>query len=221
VADVVASVETSLEAGASEVHVHPKDGGGRDSLDPVHVDPLVEALRARCGAVPVGVTTGIWAVTDHRQRMQYVEQWVSHPDYASVNWHEPGAAELADLLLDKGIGVEAGLWYQDAAESFRRYTRARECTRILIEGTNPDADAAIDEVEQMIDCVADLGLPILLHGEGTNAWPLLRLAMDNNLDSRIGLEDTFTLPDGRTADTNAELVRAALSGSCRTKPNPC
>ncbi|WP_165799858.1 3-keto-5-aminohexanoate cleavage protein [Mycolicibacterium tusciae] len=73
----------------------------------------------------------------------------------------------------------------------------------------------------MIDCVADLGLPILLHGEGTNAWPLLRLAMDNNLDSRIGLEDTFTLPDGRTADTNAELVRAALSGSCRPKPNPC
>ncbi|WP_083129117.1 3-keto-5-aminohexanoate cleavage protein [Mycolicibacterium tusciae] len=128
VADVVASVETSLEAGASEVHVHPKDGGGRDSLDPVHVDPLVEALRARCGAVPVGVTTGIWAVTDHRQRMQYVEQWGSHPDYASVNWHEPGAAELADLLLDKGIGVEAGLWYQDAAESFRD-TRGRANAR--------------------------------------------------------------------------------------------
>lgn len=107
--------------------------------------------------------------------------------------------------------MEAGLWYQDAAQAFRRYARARECTRILIEGTNPNVDAAIDEVQQMIDCVADLGLPTLLHGEGTNAWPLLRFAFGNGLDSRIGLEDTFTLPDGRAANTNAELVHAALS----------
>ena len=217
VADVVASVEASLDAGASEVHVHPKDGEGRDSLDPANVDPLVEALRARCGPVPIGVTTAIWAVTDHRQRMQYVRQWVSRPDYASVNWHEPGGAELADLLLDRGIGVEAGLWYLDAAQAFLRYPRARECTRILIEGTNQNVDAAINEAQQILDCVADLGLPILLHGEGTNAWPLLRLAKDKDLDSRIGMEDTFALPDGRTANSNAELVRAALSQQKRNR----
>jgi uncharacterized protein (DUF849 family) len=211
VADVVASVEASIEAGASEVHVHPKDAEGRDSLDPADVDALVRALRVRCGPVPIGVTTGIWAVKDHPQRMHCVRQWTNLPDYASVNWHEPGAEELADLLLDRGIGIEAGIWHQDAADEFLRYSRARECTRILIEGTNQDVDAAIDEAQQIVDTLAPMGLPMLLHGEGSNAWPLFALAVEKGLDSRIGLEDTFILPDGRIAKNNAELIDAALS----------
>lgn len=37
------------------------------------------------------------------------------PDFASVNWHEDGADEVAAALLEIGVGVEAGLWHVDAA----------------------------------------------------------------------------------------------------------
>ncbi len=105
------SVTVAIAAGANEVHVHPKDDTGNDSLHPDHVDAVVETLRDRQPEVPIGVTTGIWAARDHKERMNQVRGWRLLPDYASVNWHEEGADELADLLLDRGIGVEAGLWH--------------------------------------------------------------------------------------------------------------
>ena len=210
VEDIVASVAAAVAAGAHQVHVHPKAPDGSDSVRPEHVDPVVQALRAACPGLPVGVTTGAWAVRDAAERLELVSGWTSRPDYASVNWHEDGAADLADLLLDMGIGVEAGLWFVDAAEAFGRYPRAGECTRILIEATSEDVAVAVAEAKAIAAAIAELGLPVLCHGEGVNTWPLFRLAVDAGFDSRIGLEDTFELPDGSSARSNAELVRAAV-----------
>lgn len=55
------------------------------------------------------------------------------------------------------------------------------------------------------------GRPVLLHGMDGGAWPVLRLAGALGLDTRIGLEDTLLLPDGRPARDNAELIRAAAA----------
>jgi hypothetical protein len=53
--------------------------------------------------------------------------------------------------------------------------------------------------------------PILLHGEEAGAWPVLEYAKRNNLDTRIGFEDTLKGPDGTWLATgNEELVRYAL-----------
>lgn len=208
--DIVDAVTAAVAAGAQEVHVHPKAPDGTDSLRPGHVDPVVQALRGRHPDLPIGVTTGAWAVQDPADRLEQVGGWTSRPAYASVNWHEEGADELADLLLDMGIGVEAGLWFVGAAEAFGRYPRAGECTRILIEGTRQDIGQAVAEVKAIASVVAGLGLPVLCHGEGAETWPLFRLAVDAGFDSRIGLEDTFELPDGRMAASNADLVRAAV-----------
>ena len=41
------------------------------------------------------------------------------PDFAGVNFHELGAVRIARLLLDKGVGVEAGIWNVKAANIFR------------------------------------------------------------------------------------------------------
>ena len=51
---------------------------------------------------------------------------------------------------------------------------------------------------------------VLLHGEDTGAWPVLTVAARLGLDTRIGLEDVLTLPDGTVPPGNADLVRAAL-----------
>jgi uncharacterized protein (DUF849 family) len=52
-------------------------------------------------------------------------------------------------------------------------------------------------------------VPVLLHGEGTSAWPALLLAARLGLSTRIGLENVLVLPDGAAATDNAALVRAA------------
>jgi uncharacterized protein (DUF849 family) len=202
----------AVAAGAHEVHVHPKDAAGRDSLAPADVARWVWAVRAAHPGFPVGVTTGAWAEPEVERRLAAIEAWTELPDHASVNWHEAGADEVAALLLRRGVGVEAGLWDAAGFEVWKRSPVRGECLRVLIELPDEPAETVRDHAEAMIAHVEleEPGIPILLHGEEGSTWPVFDLAVELGLDSRIGLEDTLLLPDGSTAPGNAALVRAAV-----------
>ena len=202
----------AVAAGAREVHVHPKDGAGRDSLAANDVARWVAAVRQAAPGVPVGVTTGEWAEPDVERRLAAIESWTELPDNASVNWHESGADEVAALLLRRGVAVEAGLWDAAGFEVWKRSPVRGQCLRVLIELPDEPAETVRDHAEGMIAHVSleEPELPILLHGEEGSTWPVFDLAVELGLDSRIGLEDTLLLPDGSTAPGNAALVRAAV-----------
>lgn len=200
----------AVAAGATDMHVHPKTPCGRDSLSPRVVAATLEAIRARV-SVPVGVTTGAWAEPDPSARLARVRGWTVLPDHASVNWHEPGAEEIAAALIDLGVGVEAGVWSgTDAAARFAVSPLGPKVLRVLAEVT--DTEAAETSARTLL---AELGTahgrPVLLHGEDAGAWPVLRLAGRLGLATRIGLEDTLALPDGRRAVSNAQLVTEGLA----------
>ncbi|WP_219721989.1 3-keto-5-aminohexanoate cleavage protein [Microbacterium aurantiacum] len=197
--------------GAHEIHVHAKDPAGRDSLAGDDVARWVRAMRAACPGVPIGVTTGAWAEPDVERRLAAIAGWTELPDYASVNWHETGADEVAALLLRRGVGVEAGIWGGAGLEVWRRSPVRGACLRVLIELPEESAEMVREHAEGLIAHVAEEpSIPILLHGEERSTWPAFDLAVELGLDARIGLEDTLTLPDGRTASDNAAMVRAAL-----------
>lgn len=201
----------AVDAGATELHVHPKDAAGRDSLAAADVQRWLGAVRAACPGVLVGVTTGAWAEPDVARRLECIEGWTELPDYASVNWHEAGADEVAALLGRRGVGVEAGIWDAAGLEAWRVSPVRGQCLRVLVELPAEAADVVRPHAEGLIAHVAreEPGLPILLHGEELSAWPALDLAAELGLDTRIGLEDTLLLPDGAPAPSNAALVRAA------------
>jgi uncharacterized protein (DUF849 family) len=201
----------AVAAGAVDIHLHPKDRDGRDSLDAVHVDTAVAAVRAAVPGIPVGVTTGAWTLADPRRRAERVEAWTVLPDHASVNWHEDGAAHVADALLARGIGVEAGIYSSaDGLARFLAWPRADQVLRVLAEVTDAHPrTAAGAAVELLEEVAAATALPILLHGQDGAAWDIVRMAAERGLDTRIGLEDTLRLPDGSAAADNADLVRAA------------
>ncbi|MFF4488522.1 3-keto-5-aminohexanoate cleavage protein [Streptomyces sp. NPDC001544] len=201
----------AVAAGATEVHVHPKTPCGQDSLSPRVVAATLEAIRARV-PVPVGVTTGAWAAPEPAERLARVRGWSVPPDFASVNWHEPGAEEIAAQLIDMGIGVEAGIWSgTDGAARFAVSPLGPKVLRVLAEVTDPAPDTAEASARSLLSGLGEAhDRPVLLHGEEGGAWPVLRLARRLGLATRIGLEDTLVLPDGRRASDNAELVTAAL-----------
>ncbi|GHB53017.1 hypothetical protein GCM10010377_50000 [Streptomyces viridiviolaceus] len=207
------SAAGAMAAGATDVHVHPKTPCGRDTLSPRVLAATVEAIRARVPAsVPVGVTTGAWSEPGPAARLDRIRSWTVLPDHASVNWHEPGAEEVAAALIDRGVGVEAGIWSgTDGAARFARSPLGPRVLRVLAEVTDTDATTAEASARALL---ADLGTahgrPLLLHGEEGGAWPVLRLAGRLGLATRIGLEDTLLLPDGHRAGSNAELVTAGL-----------
>ncbi|MFE0416987.1 3-keto-5-aminohexanoate cleavage protein [Streptomyces tendae] len=212
--DAVAdSVADAVAAGATDVHLHPKTPCGRDTLSPRVLAATLEAVRARLPAsVPVGVTTGAWAEPDPAARVARIRSWTVLPDHASVNWHEPGAEETAAALIERGVGVEAGVWSgTDGAALFLRSPLGPKVLRVLAEVTDTDPGTARDAARALLSDLGPAhGRPVLLHGEDGGAWPVLRLAGRRGLATRIGLEDTLFLPDGGRAASNAALVTAGL-----------
>ena len=98
----------AVAAGAGAIHVHPRDAHGRESLAPDDLAATLEAIRAACPSTPVGVSTGAWIVPEVDQRLALIGAWEVLPDFAGVNFHEPGALKVARLLLREGVAVEAG-----------------------------------------------------------------------------------------------------------------
>lgn len=199
----------AVAAGAGAIHVHVRDRDGRESLAADDVARAVEALRASCPGIPVGVSTGAWITAGARERHAQVQRWTSLPDYASVNLHENGALDLIRLLLDRDIGVEAGLWTAVAARTLLESGLAPACLRLLLE---PAEAAGVEPAANLDQIDAVLGrtpVPRLLHGVDGSAWSFVALAARRGDDTRTGLEDTLRLPDGSLAGDNAALVAAA------------
>lgn len=204
-----AAIEAHL-AGAQAVHMHPKSADGVDSLHADEVAAAVHAVRAAVPGLPLGVTTGFWALPDADARLRAVEAWTVLPDFASLNWHEPGSEELAHVLLGKGLGVEIGLFHAEAVASWAKSDLAQHCMRAMIE---LPADADLAAADDMLERVFAVGspAPVLLHGLDESCWPLLEYAGERGVQTRIGLEDTVKLPDGSIAPGNGALVSAAVS----------
>jgi uncharacterized protein (DUF849 family) len=197
------------KAGAKAVHLHPKTKYGVDSLEPDIVGAAVAAVRHAAPGLPLGVTTGFWALPDPQQRLRAVDGWSVLPDFASLNWHEPGSEDLARLLLGKGLGVEVGIFHAEAAESWAASEIAAHCMRVMIE-LGPGAGTALadDLLRQVL--AAGSPAPVLLHGLDESCWPILEHAGVRGVQTRIGMEDTLRLPDGSQAPGNAALVAAAV-----------
>jgi len=98
-AAIAADAAAAVAAGADALHIHPKDPAGHDTLEPDVVAAVLEAVRAAVPGVPVGLTTAAPAAPEPAERIELVRGWTVRPDFASVNWHEPGSPELAETLL--------------------------------------------------------------------------------------------------------------------------
>jgi len=125
-----------------------------------------------------------------------------------VNFAEPGTEELCDLLLSKGIAVEAGLSSIADARVFVESPFRERCLRVLIEiepGGPEDPVKSAAAISRILDA-GGIRSPRLQHGLGACAWPILRDAIARGYDLRIGLEDTLTLRDNSRAAGNADLV---------------
>lgn len=198
--ELVRDAVACVAAGAGELHLHPRGPDGRERLEAEVVDAVAARVRAAAG-VPVGVSTGAWIEPDPGRRAALVRAWRA-PDHASVNVSEPGFDAVMRALLAAGIGIEAGVWSVADAERLAASGLGGRVLRVLVESAEPaPIHAALD--------AAGLVAPRLQHGDGRAAWPVLEDAVRRGLATRIGLEDTRRLPDGRVAAGNAELVAAA------------
>jgi uncharacterized protein (DUF849 family) len=198
--------------GVFGVHIHPRAADGSETLRPQEVGETVSAVRAAT-SVEIGVTTGSWVVPEPADRLLQVAGWAAlgegRPDLASVNVHEEGWQEVCVALHDGGIAIELGVFHAAAAGQLAAAGIPPGAVRVLAEIQPTEPADALAEVEVLLHLLTGCGVPVLLHGAEETTWAVLAEARAGGLATRIGLEDTLALPDGRVPEDNAALVEAA------------
>jgi uncharacterized protein (DUF849 family) len=210
-AELAQSAKESVAAGAGAIHFHVRGRDGRESLAPEDVAAAVTAVRASIPGTPFGVSTGAWILRDPALRHRFVSEWTVLPDFASINFKEEGAEGLARMLLSRGVALEIGFTDTQGTNAFVASGLAPRCLRILLEPQEAAADAALENVRN-IEAALDRGgvkLPRLLHGLNATAWELIDRAFASGCATRVGFEDILTLPGGKLAASNADLVAEA------------
>jgi len=208
---IAEAARAAVDAGAHSVHVHAFDDAGRETLDGATCAEVLGAIRALCPETPISLTTSAAIVGDPRERFRIVEAWEEMPDLVTANQGEPGIVELCELLLSRGVGIEAGLLSIDDARAFVLSGLAGRCRRVLIEPLDADPDAAVQHSAEMEDILVSAGIMLeqLHHGYGIACWAVNRRGLARGHGIRTGLEDVTLLPDGKPARDNADLVAAA------------
>jgi uncharacterized protein (DUF849 family) len=208
---IAEAARAAAQAGADSVHIHAFDQTGRETLDGTACGRVLEAVRRLCPALPVSLTTSAAIVEDPARRLELVRGWTALPDLVSANQGEPGIVPLCELLLSRGVEIEAGLLTIGDARAFVASGIARQCRRVLIEPLELDAATALANAAAIEEIVSAAGITLeqVHHGYGMACWAVNRRALDRGHGIRTGLEDVTQLPDGRQARDNAELVVAA------------
>jgi uncharacterized protein (DUF849 family) len=208
---IAEAARAAVAAGAHSVHVHAFDDTGRETLEGAACGKVLRAIRSLCPEIPISLTTSAAIVADPRERFRIVETWEDMPDLVTANQGEAGILELCELLLSRGVGIEAGLLSIENARAFVRSGLADRCRRVLIEPLDADPDAAVQHAATMEDVVVSAGITVeqVHHGYGIACWAVNRRGLDRGHGIRTGLEDITLLPDGKPARDNADLVAAA------------
>ena len=210
--EILNDIKSSLKAGADAIHFHVRDKEGNESLFTEDLNRIFSLLRKELPYAKLGISTGEWILPDSKKRIEVIKSWEMLPDFVSVNFDEEAAEEIAEILFKKNIGVEAGISFPDEAEKFVKSKIAERCLRILIEPIEQDiteAEKNINEIELILN-KSNNSIPRLLHGFDKIVWDLIKISVIKGYSTRVGLEDTLTLPDGKIANSNAELVREAI-----------
>lgn len=211
--ELAVEARASVDAGARSLHLHPYDEHGRETLAAEPCAAALRAVRAACPGVPISLSTSAAIEPDAERRRDLVASWMELPELVTANMGEAGIHELCELLLERGIGIEAGLLSLDDARLFAESGMAPHCTRAMVEPLDPEPGDAVAHAEAIEERLAAGGIRLeqVHHGDGIASWAVNRRAAGRGHGIRTGLEDTPVLPDGRLAQGNGELVAAAVS----------
>ena len=207
------AARAAVKAGAQSVHAHAFDDVGKETLDGGACARVLRSIRAVCPGIPISLTTSAAIVADPKERLRIVAAWTEMPDLVSANQGEAGCGELCQLLLSRGVGIEAGLLAADDARAFVASGLAGRCRRVLIEPLDEDSEVALQHAAAMEEIVSSAGIVLeqVHHGYGIACWAVSRRAIERGHGIRTGFEDVTVLPDGQPARDNADLVAAAVS----------
>lgn len=221
--------ESILEAGASIMHVHVRDNDDGHSLDVDRYRDAIAAIRERVGEnLVLQVTTEACGVYEREEQMRVVRELV--PEAVSLSLKElcpdenaeSSSAEFFAELHANRVMAQYILYSPQEVARFVRLKRKGVIPNdpvFVLFVLGRYSDDLTGNPEDLTHFVGAL--------DGEAEWAVccfgrteseaVELAFETGGHARVGFENNLYLPDGRIADDNAQLVRAAAS-CCSDRP---
>src|SRR4029079_5155003 len=143
--ELAAEARASVDAGARVLHLHPYDGDGRQTFESAPCAAAIQAVRAVCPGIPISLSTSAEIEADPERRRALVAGWTELPELVTANQGEEGILDLCALLVERGIGIEAGLLTPGDAHAFVASGIAGPCVRAMVEPLGEDVEMAVAE----------------------------------------------------------------------------
>ena len=203
----------AVDAGARVLHLHAYDDSGRETFAAEPSAAALRAVREACPGIPLSLSTSAEIESDPARRLELIGRWTELPELVTANQGEPGIVELCEHLIERGVGIEAGLLELSDAKAFVASGLADRCVRVLLEPLDADPHVAVQHAAVMETVLAEagIGLEQVHHGDGVATWSVMERAVPRGHGIRVGLEDATVLPDGGRPAGNGELVRVAAA----------
>ena len=203
-----------MDRGIRHFHIHFRDENGHDSLDMKAIRPQFEALKKAFPDCLIGVGSPLGEDRTSALRLRQVKDWTDwKPDYISVNICEEGRAEFVELLREKGVPIEFGIFDMEDAKTYVKERYNDIALRVLIEvPCAGSAEATLSNAREIYEYLSGLypETEYVIHGEEVHTWNVISYAMKQGQSWRIGLEDVDQDPSGKMMTDNTQLYLKAL-----------
>lgn len=221
--EIADAARMAVDAGASVVHVHVRDGDGRPTNAAARFQEALTAIRRVCRPVPIlQVSTG-GAVGDSLESR--AEPLEAGPDMASLNSGSvnfgdavfanpiPFIEFLAQRMGRKGIKPEIEVYDLSHVETAVRLIERGEIQRPaqfqFVMGVKGGLEATAKNLDLLVSRIPE-GSTWTVAGIGRHEFPMVELALKRGGHVRVGLEDNLYLEKGVLAKGSHELVEKAV-----------
>ncbi|MFQ6005734.1 MAG: 3-keto-5-aminohexanoate cleavage protein [Woeseia sp.] len=220
--ELVNDAQAILDAGASLLHLHVRDGAGEHTLDPDCYRAAISAVREQVGdRLVIQVTTEACGVYSPAEQMAIVKEL--KPEAVSIALRElvpepddlDEAAGFFQWLRSNEVMPQYILYSPDEVKWFEHLRRREifdhELPFVLFVigryGTNEYGDPA--DIDEYCTGLGDERIPwaVCCFGPREDEASIVAAAAGGH--ARVGFENNLLLPDGSEAPDNAALVRLA------------
>jgi 3-keto-5-aminohexanoate cleavage enzyme len=227
-AEVAADVRRCADAGASIVHIHPRDAEGRPSQDPAVAAEFIRAVRSGSPDVVVCITTSGRVRSELAGRVKVLElEGDVKPEMASLTLGSLNFAKqasinapetirgLAEAMKERGIVAEWEL-FDFGMLDYAGYLRDHDLlpdpvyANILLGSLGTLAATPLN-LSLMVERLP-AGATWAAAGIGRYQFAMNRLAIAMGGGVRVGLEDNIWFDEGRTEPaSNPRLVERLVA----------
>jgi uncharacterized protein (DUF849 family) len=230
--EIATEAAAAREAGAAVAHIHARTDDGAPTFSTERYRAIHEAVRERTDIL-INLSTGA-VETPIEERIDYVR--AVEPDMAALNMGSMNYAKYSDsresfvfdmvfenpfaeieqlleAMIEAGVTPELECFdtgHVGNARPFRERGLLGEAPQFsLIMGVLGGIPATVENLAHQVRQLPEAATWQVI-GISRDQWPLVGAALSMGGNVRVGLEDNFYTPDGEMAESNADLVAAAV-----------